>query len=73
MKPQNKEMGCDGKRRYQSRIQAERYVAAFHALGIDSGLNAYACVFCDRWHIGHRLESDARRARKARAQAEAVS
>lgn len=44
---------CIGKRRYQSLVQAQRYIDAFHALGKAEGLDAYACSFCGYFHIGH--------------------
>lgn len=47
------ERGCARKRRYQSLVQAERYVVGFAVTGVAEGLEAYECEFCGFFHLGH--------------------
>ncbi|MEV0993442.1 hypothetical protein [Nonomuraea sp. NPDC050202] len=53
---------CDGKRRHNSKARALAAVAWHVARGAAPGaLTAYACEFCDGWHVGHRPTKGRRR------------
>ena len=44
--------GCDGKVRFPTLTSARAQVAKFHGDGIE--VQAYACMNCEKFHVGHR-------------------
>lgn len=48
-------LACDRKKRYGSKRNADRKIAAMKRLGLARGdaLNSFECRFCEGWHVGH--------------------
>lgn len=53
--------GCRGKRRHRSKGKAEAHIRHLKRLETDTKdpetLNAYYCVKCRSWHVGHKSEA----------------
>ncbi len=50
-----KARSCDGKRKFTSRRAAENEISRLYRIrAAITRLTAYACDFCDGWHIGHK-------------------
>lgn len=50
---------CAGKREYPDKRAAKEAIRSLCAAGRShkSTLNAYKCLFCQQWHVGHNYKS----------------
>lgn len=63
MSSRTKGRGCTGKKRYKAKAGALDQIARLELQfgAVPGEYRAYACQFCDSWHVGHRGTRDRKR------------
>lgn len=69
MHPVPAQLRCPSKRRYASKRLATDAAGAYAAQfpASDGNMQAYLCVYCGHWHIGHRDQERREAAKKQKA------
>jgi len=50
---------CAGKKKYRTEAEAADMISIQMEYGkAMEGVHPYRCGFCDKWHIGHRMDGD---------------